>query len=117
MFFNPLFAEEPWDVRTQKKDKTSKCQNIIAKALIDFHQEVISPIDGPRSHFRPSSSGYMLNAVNSHGFFLGVVMGCDRLLRENEDPWVYDTVPFGGQTLKWDPVDGKSVLESSESVN
>ena len=58
----------------------------------------------------------MLNAINSHGFFLGVVMGCDRLLRENEDPWVYDTVPFGGQTLKWDPVDGKSVETSSESA-
>ncbi|MGR3973880.1 MAG: membrane protein insertion efficiency factor YidD [Candidatus Rhabdochlamydia sp.] len=61
------------------------------KVIIKFHQDVISPVDGPRSHFRPSSSSYMLQAINKHGFLKGYLMGCDRLLRENSDPWVYRT--------------------------
>src|SRR3989344_7591364 len=59
----------------------------LAQQLIFFHQRVISPVDGPRSHFRPSSSTYMLQAIRKHGFFKGYIMGCDRLLRENSDPW------------------------------
>ena len=53
-----------------------------------FHQNIISPVDGPRSHFRPTSSKYMLLAMQRHGFIKGFVMGCDRLLRENDDDWV-----------------------------
>ena len=71
--------------------------------LIWFHQNIISPVDGPRSHFKPSSSGYMLQAIRKHGFFKGYIMGCDRLLRENEDPWVYRTSVIDGQIWKTDP--------------
>lgn len=62
-----------------------------AEQLILFHQHVITHIDGPRSHFDPTSSQYMLLAIRKYGFFKGFVMGCDRLLRENGDPWVYRT--------------------------
>lgn len=77
----------------------------IGETLIRFHQNVISPADGPRSHFRPSSSQYTLDAMRLHGFYRGFLMGCDRLMRENSDPWVYRTIPEGkGQSMKWDPV-------------
>lgn len=79
--------------------------NQFAEAAIAFHQNVISPADGPRSHFIPSSSQYALEAIKKYGFFQGFVMGCDRLMRENSDPWVYSTVQNdAGQTLKWNPV-------------
>ena len=71
--------------------------------LIWFHQNVISPVDGPRSHFKPSSSSYMLLAIRKHGFFKGYVMGCDRLLRENDDPWVYRTAIIDGKIWKTYP--------------
>lgn len=72
---------------------------------IRFHQEVISPADGPRSHFIPSSSQYTLDAMNKYGFFQGYVMGCDRLLRENEEEWVYKRIRVpAGYLMKWDPV-------------
>lgn len=72
---------------------------------IRFHQEVISPADGPRSHFIPSSSQYTLEAMQTYGFINGVSMGCDRLMRENEDPWVYrKTRDPAGREMKWDPV-------------
>lgn len=76
-----------------------------AECLIRFHQQVISPADGPRSHFIPSSSQYTLDAINKYGFFQGVSMGCDRLMRENDDPWVYRlTYDGAGNIIKYDPV-------------
>lgn len=73
---------------------------------IRFHQEVISPADGPRSNFFPSSSQYTLDAMRKYGFFMGYAMGCDRLMRENDDEWVYRTCPGGprGKIMKYNPV-------------
>ena len=77
----------------------------VSEGLIRFHQEVISPADGPRSNFKPSSSQYMLDAMRKYGFFQGFIMGCDRLMRENDDPWVYRTVNVGTDcVMKYDPV-------------
>jgi putative component of membrane protein insertase Oxa1/YidC/SpoIIIJ protein YidD len=74
-----------------------------AEKVIWFHQNVLSQVDGPRSHFRPSSSGYMLEAIQKHGFIKGYILGCDRLLRENDEKWVYPTIEYDGRILKWDP--------------
>ncbi len=71
--------------------------------LVKFHANVISPVDGPRSHFRPTSSRYMVLAMRRHGFLKGYIMGCDRLLRENNDPWVYRKKEINGVVYKWDP--------------
>jgi len=77
----------------------------LGEQLIAFHQNVISPADGPRSNFRPSSSQYMLDAMRMYGFFKGFAMGCDRLMRENADPWVYrTTMNEAGERMKYDPV-------------
>lgn len=75
----------------------------LAEQIILFHQNVLSPVDGPRSHFRPSSSRYMLLAMYRYGFIKGFIMGCDRLLRENKEDWVYRTITINGETFKWDP--------------
>ena len=71
--------------------------------VIWFHQNIISTVDGPRSHFKPSSSNYMLEAIRKYGFLKGYVMGCDRLLRENSDPWIYRTAIIDNKTWKIDP--------------
>ena len=75
----------------------------VADAIIKFHQDVISPVDGPRSHFRPTSSRYMQLAMQRYGFLKGFIMGCDRLLRENDEEWVYRTVEIDGRRFKYDP--------------
>lgn len=76
-----------------------------ADTLIRFHQQVISDADGPRSHFIPSSSQYMMNAIKKYGFFEGTAMGLDRLIRENNEPWIYPTRKTrDGHVLKLDPV-------------
>lgn len=71
--------------------------------LVTFHQNIISPVDGPRSSFRPTSSRYMLLAMKRHGFIKGYIMGCDRLMRENSDPWLYRKKEINGVVYKWDP--------------
>lgn len=79
--------------------------NPIAEIMIAFHQNVLSPADGPRSHFRPSSSQYALEAIRKHGLIQGFAMGCDRLMRENDEIWVYRIGHLpDGQCIKLDPV-------------
>lgn len=60
-----------------------------AETAIGFHQRIISPADGPRSHYYPSSSQYTKEAMRKYGFFKGYIMGCDRLMRENPEEWIY----------------------------
>lgn len=75
------------------------------ECMIHFHQTIITPIDGPRSHYLPSSSQYTLDAMRKYGFFKGFTMGCDRLMRENEDPWVYPKITDPhGYLMKYNPV-------------
>lgn len=114
--FQSLSAD-PWGVDADLAGNTSPCVSYssskcstplfgqFGEVMIRFHQEVISPADGPRSHFIPSSSQYTLDAMRKYGFFAGVAMGCDRLLRENDDPWVYRLTRNGaGELMKYDPV-------------
>jgi len=53
---------------------------------IRFFQQWISPIDGPRCNFSPTCSAFGYQAVQSHGFLLGVMATADRLMRCH--PWV-----------------------------
>lgn len=77
----------------------------VSDLLIAFHQKVVSPADGPRSHFKPSSSEYTKQAIRKHGFFWGYLMGCDRLMRENNEEWIYSTIVGEYNTLlKHDPI-------------
>jgi hypothetical protein len=101
---------EPWgkdsDLRAPPPPQEEASLSIatrIADAVIHFHQTVISPVDGPRSHYRPSSSQYMQLAMHRYGFVKGFIMGCDRLLRENDEEWVYRKVEFNGKLMKYDP--------------
>lgn len=100
---------EPWGKDIELKDPPKKEEENksaltqIADAIIRFHQDVISPVDGPRSHFRPTSSRYMQLAMQRYGFIKGYLMGCDRLLRENDEEWVYRKVEIEGRIFKYDP--------------
>ena len=102
---------EPWgkdaDLNAPRKAAVEKPKASLAVRMAEqailFHQNVITQVDGPRSHFRPSSSAYMRQAMQRHGFIKGFLMGCDRLLRENDSPWVYRTIEVDGKLYKHDP--------------
>lgn len=100
---------EPWgkDEKLFQKTDNKPRKNLspmakVAEQVILFHHNVVTHISGPRSHFRPSSSTYMLQAIREFGFIKGYIMGCDRLLRENGEGWVYRTKMVDGQLFKWD---------------
>lgn len=110
--FSFLTYEEPWGkdsdlLKTETSNKTSfpdpSLATLIAKQIILFHQKVLSPVDGPRSEYKPCSSQYMKLAMMKHGFCKGFLMGCDRLMRENKDPWVYRNIEVNGKLIKYDP--------------
>ncbi len=92
-------------VAAKQKQHPTPIVGPIAERLIKFHQDVISPADGPRSHFFPSSSQYTLEAMQQHGFIEGFLLGCDRLMRENSDPWCYREIRDPSNNLiRYDPV-------------
>lgn len=111
-----VFAEEPWGkdaslvrpVQRPKKSSSAYTGGALSRAaqgFIRFHQIVLSPADGPRSHFYPCSSQYALTAIRKYGLIYGVPMACDRLMRENKDPWVYRWKYFPDDDwIKYDPV-------------
>lgn len=114
-FFQSSLWGDPWGKdadlccrpkqQCEKKEHPTPIIGSIGEVLIRFHQEVISPADGPRSHFIPSSSQYTLDAMRIYGFFDGFFLGCDRLMRENSEKWVYrETVDPHGDPIKYDPV-------------
>ncbi len=103
---------EPWgkdaDLTNNKHQYSMPPQRStsVAKAaekIILFHQNYISPLHGSRSNFRPTSSRYMLLSIRRYGFINGYIKGCDRLLRENSDPWVYRTIIIDNKIYKFDP--------------
>lgn len=102
----------PWgkchSIYKEKKNYTAPKKkeaylHYILENIILFHQNVLSPVDGPRSHFRPTSARYMFLSLRRHGFFKGYAKGCDRLLRENKDPWIYRSIVINNKRYKFDP--------------
>jgi len=82
---------------------TSTVLATAVKVLVSFHQQVLGTATAPRSHFRPSSSQYMLLAVQKYGV-AGILRGMDRLMRENDEAWIYPKIASSPQhVIKWDP--------------
>ncbi len=113
LFFTCSFAEKgfhtPWGkdanlrVVSPKKEKKSSLAAKTAGGIIHFYQNYLSPTTGARSNFRPTSSKYMELAIQRYGFLKGFVMGCDRLLRENNEKWIYPTLAEEQGGYKYDP--------------
>ena len=90
---------------SESRQSSSSPLSILGEALISVHKNYISKADGPRSHYYPNSSQYTVDAMRKYGFFQGVAMGCDRLMRENDAAWVYRTYTKPtGEVMKWNPV-------------
>ena len=71
--------------------------------LIDFFRHVISPADGPRSPSYPTGSAYGKQAVETYGFFLGVVLTADRLIHEADRPFG-PVITVYGKARYYDPL-------------
>ncbi len=71
----------------------------------NFYQKHISPVDGERCQMYPSCSAYSKDAIKKHGYFIGWIMTCDRLLRCGMDESrLSKPVYLNGNKYVYDPV-------------
>ena len=70
-------------ITSQRQVKISNGIQQGASFLVSFFQKIISPQDGPSCHFKPVCSLYSQIALRKHGFFWGVLLTGDRILRCN----------------------------------
>lgn len=71
--------------------------------LVRFYQNVISPLSPSVCRYQPTCSHYMVEAIQTHGAFKGLLMGLRRIGRCH---------PWGGQG--YDPVPPKANKKSDK---
>ena len=76
----PAFAQNPTPGQDAQPQEAS-----LYLFPITIYQKFISPAAGHRCQMHPSCSAYSKEAFQTHGFFLGWIMTCDRLMRCGRD--------------------------------
>lgn len=71
---------------------------------VEFFQTYVSPVDGPRCQMSPTCSAYARQALHKHGFWMGMFITVDRLLREVDPLERRQTVLEGGILRAADPL-------------
>ena len=121
-FSSGLYAEpcgEPWAERGPEKAiyKQARSEFNPLRSLVEVYRKYISPIDGKTCPMYPSCSRYSLLCFAEHGFFVGWVMTCDRLLHEADEmrktPVIYLNGVNGGARF-YDPVGNNDFWWHSE---
>jgi uncharacterized protein len=106
LFSSPFIdLQKEKDTHAPKKASSNPLQ-MASLWLVALHQNHLTHMDGPRSHFYPCSSSYMKQALMKHGFFKGSLLGLNRLLHENSETWVFPKKRLEGDDvwIKLDPV-------------
>jgi hypothetical protein len=71
-----------------------------------FYKTVVSATDGDRCGMSPSCSSYAAQAFKKHGFFMGWIISCDRLIRCGRDETRLSTpIQFGDRSLTRDTLE------------
>lgn len=117
LYIGMCLSADPWGIDADIVRQQDRCEIVDSQKvrntgplqqlsiyMIRFYKTHISTANCKKSHFYPTSSIYTREAIEKYGFFKGWMMGFDRLMRENNDPWFYDTVEIDNKLVKWDPV-------------
>jgi putative membrane protein insertion efficiency factor len=72
--------------------------------FVRFYQRFISVFDGDKCPMYPSCSQYCLQCLKKHGFLIGWIMTCDRLLHEPDEMNRAPIIIINGKALAYDPV-------------
>nr|HID58322.1 membrane protein insertion efficiency factor YidD [Desulfobacterales bacterium] len=83
----PVFGSDPFNGPWQREaplkqePHREKVSFNPLRFLVHIFSEYISPIDGRRCSMYPTCSRYSMQCFERHGFLMGWIMTCDRLLR------------------------------------
>jgi len=98
----------PWKEGGALRQKPEKAQVSLNPLhfIVHIFNEYVSPIDGRRCSMYPTCSRYSIQCFERHGFLMGWIMTCDRLMRCGGDeikraPILY----IKGQVCFYDPVE------------
>ncbi len=82
----PAVGQQLDDQAGERKDKNRvSTGGSLAGFVLSFYKNRISSFDGNRCPMYPTCSAYSGQAFQKHGFFLGWIMTCDRLMRCGRD--------------------------------
>jgi hypothetical protein len=113
-----LYAESfrgPWEEHAEKTTFKQGYDGFNPlRSLVRVHRNYISPIDGKTCPMCPSCSEYSLLCFEKHGFFVGWVMTCDRLLHEADEIRKAPVVYINGLERSYDPIENNDFWWYSE---
>lgn len=84
-----ILRTNPIQIAHQKQEaipfnpKESTPVRLFSTGLIRLYQKYISTQDLPACNFSPSCSRFGMGSIQEYGFFRGVLLTADRLLRDN----------------------------------
>ena len=89
---------------------------LFSTGLIRLYQKYISTQDQPACNFSPSCSRFGMGAIQKYGFFRGLLLTADRVLRDNGMA-LHTHYPFDEVSGKYiDPVEAYSQEALTKSV-
>jgi putative component of membrane protein insertase Oxa1/YidC/SpoIIIJ protein YidD len=103
---------DPWDFNgpavntpppAMKKSSLSPPAELLRRGIEAF-RETVSAVDGDRCPMTPTCSAYSLQAIEMHGFIMGVFMTADRLIHEMDETALAPVVTVQGEPRFFDPV-------------
>lgn len=99
-----------------KTPATSSAAAGLFAALLEFFQEVISPVDGSRCPSYPTCSAYSRQAYQKHGALLGTLMTVDRLIHEVSEEHYAPVIEVGGVRRIYDPLSANEFWKHNNST-
>ena len=109
-----ILRTNPIQIAQQKQEaisfnpKESTPIRLFSTGLVRLYQKYISTQDLPACNFSPSCSRFGMGSIQKHGFFRGVLLTADRLLRDN-GIMLHTHYPFDEAIGKYiDPVEAYS---------
>jgi putative membrane protein insertion efficiency factor len=113
---------EPWDFNIATLENsvstglTPSLLSVPGKMLwisVRGYRETIGAVDGDRCRMTPTCSSYSLQAIEKHGFIMGILLTVDRLLHEMDEMELAPVVMVQDEARFLDPVSANDFWWSS----
>ena len=99
----------PWDftcpeIKSIVSEREPSLSASVLKGGVVIFSRYISPVDGDRCFMYPTCAAYSKEAVEKHGFLLGILLTVDRLIHEGNEMDTAPLIKIGNKLRYFDPV-------------